>query len=271
MKPDEELLRERPHRRVARALRQATASRRSRPSYLIVGTQKGGTTSLFDHLATHPGVRAPRYKEVHYFDWFADRPFSYYLSSFPLGNWSTGEASPYYLFHPYVPERVARVLPEIKLIALLRNPADRALSHHNHNVALGLEELDFEEALDAEEARLAGEAESLAEPGTLSMPHRHFSYLARGRYAEQLERWLEHFPREQLLVLSSEEFFADPQQGYSETLRFLGLPEHALENVTARNARAYDAMPAATRARLDDHFAPDNARLAELVGRDFGW
>ncbi len=271
MRTEQELRREGILPRLTRTGRRLTAARRSGPSFLIIGAQKGGTTSLFDYLAEHPGVNAPRYKEVHYFDRYPDRPWSHYLSSFPLGDAMTGEATPYYLFHPFVAERVARALPEAKLIAMLRDPVDRALSHHNHNVAMGSEDLPFEEALDAEEARLAGAEAELARPGALHYGHRHHSYVARGRYAEQLERWYAHFPREQVLVMSSEDFFADPAAGYAESLRFLGLPEHDPGPMSARNARSYDGMPPDVRDRLRARFAADNQRLYELVGRDFGW
>jgi hypothetical protein len=271
MRADQELRRERVVQRVARAGRQLTAPLRAQPSFLIIGTQKGGTTTLFDFVAEHPDVRAPRYKEVHYFDRYADRPYSQYLASFPHGSSMTGEATPYYLFHPYVPERVSERLPDVKLIALLRDPVDRALSHHNHNVALGFEDLPFEAALDAEEERLAGEAEKLAAPGALSSAHRHFSYAARGRYAEQLERWFERFPRDRFLIVASEDFFADPVSTYREVLDFLGLRAHDPGVIDARNARSYGDMPAATRERLRARFTEDNQRLHELLGRDFDW
>lgn len=271
MRTDQELRRETLLPRLARTGRRLTASRRCRPSFLIVGAQKGGTTSLFDYLAEHPDVRPPRYKEVHYFDRDADRPLSHYLSSFPLGDAVTGEATPYYLFHPYVAERVAKALPDMKLIAMLRDPVDRAMSHHNHNLAMGMEDLPLEEALDAEAERLAGAEAQLAQPGVLHAAHRHHSYLARGRYAEQLERFYAHFPREQILVLSSEDFFADPASGYAETLRFLGLPAFDPGRMTARNARSYEGMAADLRERLRARFTDDNARLYALVGRDFGW
>lgn len=271
MRAEQELRRDRLLPRLGRAGRQLTARLRATPSFLVIGAQKGGTTSLFDYLAEHPDVAAPRYKEVHYFTRYSDRPLSYYRSSFPRGDRMTGEASPYYLFHPFVPERVARALPDVKLIAMLRDPVSRAMSHHNHNLAMGLEELPLEEALDAEEARLAGAEATLARPGGMVAAHRHFSYLARGRYAEQLERWFAHFPREQILILSSEDFFAEPQAGYAETLRFLGLADHDPGAMTARNARAYGAMPDPLRERLRGRFTADNERLYQLLDRDFGW
>jgi hypothetical protein len=184
----------------------------------------------------------------------------------------TGEASPYYLFHPLVPGRVAEHLPRVKLIALLRDPVGRAYSHYQHEAARGFETLSFEEAIEAEPARLAGEEERmLAEPLYHSFEHQHHSYLARGCYADQLERWLARFDRSQLLVLSSERFFAEPEPTFARVLEFLELPAFAPDGYERHNGYDYTKMGEAVRGRLTDHFREPNRRLYELVGDDFGW
>ena len=171
-----------------------------------------------------------------------------------------------------MPGRVAAALPECRLIAVLRNPIDRSYSQHNHERALGFEELPFERAIACEAQRLAGEEERLlAEPDYRSYSHQHHSYLARGRYAEQLERWLAHFDREQLLVLSAEDLFADPEPVIHAAQRFLGLAEETPRDLSARNARSYAPIDERTRARLREELEPHNRRLYELLGRDFGW
>lgn len=184
----------------------------------------------------------------------------------------SGESTPYYFFHPLAPERAAEVLPDCKLIVLLRNPVDRAFSHHNHERALGFEDLDFEPAMAAEPWRLAGEEERLVrEPRYRSFAHQHHSYLSRGRYAEQLERWLGSFGRERLLVLSAEDLFAEPGRIGGEAQEFLGLAPETPADLSAKNARAYAPIGEETRAGLRTAFEPHNRRLYELVGRDFGW
>ena len=247
------------------------------PGFLLIGTQKGGTTSLHDHLCEHPQVLPPVQKEVHYFTCNATRPESWYRSHFarppetgpPV---TTGEATPYYLFHPAAPARARALLPEARLVALLRDPVDRAHSHHNHELALGFERLPFDAALAAEEERLAGADELLAaDPRAVSFEHQHYSYVARGRYAVQLERWLEQYPRERMLVLVSEEFFADPATATLEVQRFLGLPERPPQSLAPRNARSHGRIEGAPRRRLAASFAADNDRLSRLLGRDFPW
>jgi hypothetical protein len=257
------------------AVRRVNVSRRPLPDFLIVGAQKAGTTSLHQYLCAHPRVAPSLTKEVHYFDLGYDRGESWYRAHFDpprRGDEVTGESSPYYLFHPLAPARAAADLPEARIIVLLRNPIDRAFSHHNHELSVGRETLPFEDALAREAERLAGEEERiLADPRYLSAAHQRHSYLRRGFYAEQLERWFGRYDRDRFLVLSAEDLFAAPAEVVATTQRFLGLEPVVPDDLTPRNARSYDPLPAPTRARLRAEFAPRNERLYELVGRDFGW
>ncbi len=262
-------------RGAAHTLRRASVSRRRLPDFLIIGTQKGGTTSLHEYLAEHPRVSAPVTKEVHYFDHAHHRGSEWYRAHFRTPtqpNEISGESTPYYLFHPLVPELVGRDLPDCKLIVILRNPIDRAFSHHNHERALGFEELPFEQAIAREPDRLKGEEERiLDEPRYRSFSHQHHSYLSRGRYAEQLERWFQHADRDRFLILSSEDLFEDPRTAIAATQRFLDLEPIAPHDLSARNARSYAPIQSEIRDRLSRELEPHNQRLYELVGRDFGW
>jgi hypothetical protein len=269
----------------AQAYARPTAGLRLLPDYLIIGAQRAGTTSLHRYLAQHPGVRTMlRTKGVHFFDTAYGRGMSWYASRFPtrLTAWwvarrhgvelRTGEASPYYLFHPHVPHRGAEHLPRVKLSALLRDPVGRAYSHYQHEVARGFETLSFEEAVEAEPVRLAGETERmLADPGYHSFAHQHHSYLARGCYAEQLERWRARFDDRQLLVLSSERFFAEPEASFRRVLEFLELPAFTPDAFEKHNAHHYRRMGAEVHARLVEHYRELNATLYESLGDDFGW
>ena len=164
------------------------------------------------------------------------------------------------------------LVPEARLIVLVRNPVDRALSHYNHEVALGREPLSFEEALDAEEGRLRGEAERMAaDPRYFSREWWSHTYKGRGRYAEQLERWLAVFPREQLLVLSSDDLGSEPEYTHAQVLDFLSAPPHRLDSYPRVYEREYDPMAPETRERLAAEFEEPNRRLDELLGRDLGW
>lgn len=256
------------------AMRRFNPGSRPLPRFLILGAAKAGTTSLYEYLSQHPNVRAPLVKEIHYFDHSYGRGIGWYRGYFPLltGQQITGEATPYYLFHPCVPLRVQHHIPDARFIVLLRNPIDRLVSQHNHEFADGFDDLSLEAALDCEEQRLEGqEEELLRNPGLRSFSHQHHSYIARGCYADQLERWFGCFDREQFLVLSAEDLFHSPRAVVQLAQHHLGLEDIEPHDVTVRNARSYAAISVATRERLQATFAPHNERLYELVGRDFGW
>jgi Sulfotransferase domain len=257
--------------------RRLTAGRRRLPDFLIIGGQRCGTTSLYRYLLAHPGVQgAYPSKGAHYFDKHHHRGLRWYRAHFPLareGGPISGEGSPYYLFHPLVPERVARALPNVKLIAMLRDPVERAYSHYQQEFARGFEDCDtFEQALDLEPERLRGERERmLADPGYDSHALQHHSYMARGDYIDQIQAWLERFPREQLLIVHAERFFAEPRSAVEEVQRFLGLEPAGLPEYRAHNARRYAPMRPETRERLNRRFAEPNRRLYSHLGADLGW
>ena len=261
----------------------ATAAARPLPNFLIVGAQKAGTTALYSYLRDHPAVTGPPWKEVSFFDRHFWRGAAWYRGNFPNKLYLrrmrartgvepiVGEASPSYLFHLFAPERAAALVPDARLIALVRNPVERALSHYHHEVAFGREPLPFEQALEQEDARMKGELERLRDPRYFSHAWWNFTYLSRGRYAEQLERWLGFFPRERLLVLPSEELLERPRETYARVLDFLGAPPHELDAYPRVFERDYAAMDPRTRHKLNEYYAEPNRRLYELLGRDLGW
>jgi len=267
-----------PARRLRASYRELTGPLRGLPEVLIVGAQKGGTTSLFNYLVQHPDVLPPFGKEIHYFDLHYARGVRWYRGRFPYrrrlrGGTLTLDASPYYLVHPLVPQRAAQLLPKVKLVALLRNPIDRALSHYQHEVRGGRESLSFAEAIERESGRLAGEEERLRnDPHYYSFSHHRHSYTHRGRYIEQLRRWVEYFPRSQLLVLQSERLFRDPAAASAAVYGFLGLPPHRLERYKPFLQGTYEReMPVELRARLAAHFEPYNRELYQWLNEDFDW
>jgi hypothetical protein len=267
----------------------ATASLRALPDFLVIGTKRGGTTSFWRYLLSHPCVlpmmpAAQNLKSPHFFYWHYQLGESWYRSHFPLvvhrralerrlqARTVTGEASPYYFYDPRVPARVAAMLPAVKIIVLLRDPVSRAYSHYWERVDQGVEPLSFAAALQAEPVRLAGEVEAMAEdPAYYSRAHDWYSYVDRGHYLPQLQRWFAAMPREQVLVLSSERFYADPQASLDRTAHFLGIPVTSLHTDRRHNHRPAVPMEEALRACLTERYREPNARLYELLGEDLGW
>jgi hypothetical protein len=230
------------------------------PDFVIIGAQKGGTSFLYYLLTRHPLVEPAARKELHFFDQpeHFDNGAEWYRRCFPRlssrdGQRSiTGEATPYYMFDPPVAERMAEVVPQARLIALLRNPVDRAYSHYQMQVKRGTEPRSFEEAIE-----------------------QHSSYVSRGIYVDQLLRWFEFFSKEQMLILKSEEFFERPVETLKVVLTFLGLSDwqpEASELQQRRYTGTYrQKMDPSTRRRLEAYFEPYNQRLYECLDVDFGW
>jgi hypothetical protein len=246
------------------------------PEFLIVGGQRCGTTSLYRYLAEHPDVAPASGKELQYFSIHAGRGERWYRAHFPVRppTVRSFEASPYYLFHPEVPRRVAATLPAARFVALLRDPVERAYSHYLHTRPYGAEPLDFAAAVAAEEGRLTAALRDGPRTPAAHEALRNHSYLARGRYAEQLDRWYAQLPADRVLVLRSEDLYADPAAAYARVLRFLDLAPFT-PAAFARHTRRVDGADGGftdgLRADLADYFAPHNARLAELLGWPRTW
>jgi hypothetical protein len=262
----------------------------ARPGFLILGAAKAGTTSLAAWLAARPDVYVPPQKELHFLssdDLWGRGVASYEAAFAPAGDRLAGEATPNYLGLDTVPARAAQVVPGARLIALLREPVERAWSHHAYDHELGIAEVAFDDV-----AATVGRDDE----------HR---YLAQGRYLRHLERWCEHFPRDQLLVLWFDELRSDPRAVYRRTCEFLGLdPSQVPEEVGSvhnahyrlrapwvrrqmlrwrawarlpfglaprldrllRDERGYEGIDPALAARLRRAFAADNQALAAWLG-----
>lgn len=251
------------------------------PDFLIIGAAKAGTSFLFELLSGHPGISVKRNpeadpakdKEKHFFDTprYQRRNLQWYKDRFPDSG-TTGEASPYYLYCPRVASRVAATIPGARLIVVLREPVARAYRDHQHRVRQGNEELSFGAALAAESRRIDGErARMIADETYYSGALRLKSYRARGVYVDQIREWRDHFPVEQMLVLSSEDLFSDPRTVAAESFAFLGLEAREIEVPPPQNIGGANRIPYLVRRRLRRFYRPHNRRLYDYLGRDFGW
>lgn len=237
---------------------------------------------MFYYLAEHPQIMKCFRKQVDYFDGGLDpiidtftKGQQWYRAHFPftkrLGSRSvTGEASPFYMFSPLAPGRIFSLIPSAKLIAILRNPTERAISHYFHEKRRHRESLPIMKALQEEEKR--------TEVAWLNNDFKNHnfiycSYKGRGLYKEQLERYFRYFSRDQFLILSSEEFFHEPANTLSKVFHFLGVdsnfkvpdlePRNVATNKTEVAPEVYDY--------LNSYFMQPNHELCQLIGKDFGW
>lgn len=272
-------------RATARATGRVTASARMTPSFLIVGAQRCGTTSMYKTLSQHPMVLpAVLHKGAHYFDTGYGHGSSWYRGHFPLLASArraapapdrlpiTGESSPYYLFHPLAGQRIHDDLPGVKLLVLLRDPVERAYSAHTHETARGFETEPFARALELEPVRLAGEeAKLIADPTYQSHSHQHHAYITRGRYAEQLRRLEGLFGRDRMHVVDSQRFFTEPEPVFAEVVEFLGIGGARGIVFEKHNARPRSPMPESLRVSLEEQLADSDAELESWLGRPPSW
>lgn len=264
--------------RIARTARGAG----SLPGFILIGGQRCGTTAFFHELRRHPAVGNPLRKEIHFFDANFHRGERWYRAHFPSadalnegGELSTGEASPSYLFLPEVPTRVQGVLPDARFIVLLRDPVIRAWSQWSLARALHKEPLSFEDAISAEPERVQRAMDrARTDPVGGQTEYRRGSYLARGEYGPQLTRWFDAVGRDRVLVLVSEEVFADPIPGFRETEAFLGLPRwEEFSEMAKRYSKGGggQGMSEETRERLGVRFAPHIEETERVIGRPLPW
>jgi hypothetical protein len=231
------------------------------PTFLIIGTMKGGTTSLYNYLSGHPQVFMSATKELHYF--VAEKNLSrgqgWYERNFrdSDGVAAVGEASPDYTKFPIfrgVPERIAKTMPGVKLLYVIRHPLDRIRSHYLHDIARGRERRPISQAVAGNQ-----------------------HYLAPTRYALQIEQYLEHFPREQLLVITSEALRSDRRATMRRVHGFLGVDaewsapveQQEFNGIAAKTApspllQAVRHVPGVSRLRL---LAPGPVTAAERLLR----
>ena len=255
------------------------------PDFIIVGTQRGGTTSLYNYLIDHPNILPAFKKEIHFFDNNFYRGMSWYRAHFPIKyycqlkkfiykqNFITGEASPDYMFNPFTVERVYSKLPNVKIIILLRNPVDRAFSHYHMNVRNGFEVLSFENAIKKAMEVYENNKQSLLkkiERNIMFYPK--YNYLARSKYIEQIKPWLEKFPRKNILIIKSEDLYSTTAETLKEVLKFINLPYIEQQKEFKRfHFGNNPIMNQNTREFLIDYFKSYNSSLAVYLGINFEW
>ncbi|WP_417612406.1 sulfotransferase domain-containing protein [Owenweeksia hongkongensis] len=235
--------------------------------FLVIGVQKSGTTSLYEYLTAHLLIDSAKKKEVHYFDFNYDEGVNWYHKRFLWKrNHLQGEATPHYLFDANCAARAFKYNPNLKLITILRNPIDRAFSHYKMNVNRGAENLSFLDALNKEDERIL-ETKKLEYGSSKAV----YSYKSRGLYAKQLNGWLEHFPKNQLMVLDYERFFKNPWDEIQKVYRFLGLPDYhgCLKDFTSNKNVGNMSIPEDAKNQLRQYFAEPNRTLAQQYGINF--
>jgi len=247
------------------------------PDFIIIGTQRGGTSSLYDFLSKNPKIVPPHRKEINFFDRGYHKGLTWYLAHFPnraSTDRLTFEASTNYMFFPEAARRVARDLPDAKFIVQLRNPIDRAYSGYLLSVVDGNEKGSFTDALNRECIIEDGHIRGLRDLRARSVrEYVDFSNVARGVYVNQLKVWMSDIPRERFFIIKSESLFSNPDEVLRDLLDFLRLPSNDIATFPKRNTMDsynihYDSLDDQTRSQLREFYAPYNDELSQFLGID---
>lgn len=244
---------------------------RTAPSVFILGAQKAGTTSLYQFLVENNCVAPSNKKEIYFFNnkHNFEKGLRWYISHFPLfSSKPTCDATANYFESANAAERLRKHFPEAKLIILLRNPVDRAFSHYQMAIKYGFEKLSFEDALECEDNRVNYGHQ-------LDNKHNYvqqrLGYRTKGKYSEQLKRWMEFFPMNQIHVVQSEQLFSNPEVECQKVLEFIGAPTEIYTPLKQANAGTKKTLSSPLRTELNDFYAPYNRELCALLNKDFNW
>ena len=241
------------------------------PDFIIAGASKSGTSSIYYYLSRHPQILLSHKKELDFYWQHYERGIDWYLAHFPSltdrPDFLTGEATPNYLRFPQVAQRIKDTFPETKIIILLRNPVDRAISWHYHKVNTGLSKLDLTTAIATEIERLASVSEAEITNTGFYNPDNIMSSL----YIYKIKPWIETLGRDKFLILKSEDFYLNPQQNMAKVFEFLNLPINELENYPKVNAGSYQEIDPKIRKTLADYFVPYNKQLEAYLNMEFNW
>ena len=255
------------------------------PDFLIIGAAKSGTTSLFEHLIKHPSIFPPLAQQPNFFTSNFHNGESWYRSYFPSiitknitqtikkKKFLTGEASTQYYWYPHAAKRAKSLLPNAKIILLLRNPIDRSYSQYQMEFSKGNEELiSFEDAIEQENERIKDEYDKmLHDENYYSNQYTIQSYITKSIYVNYIEEWFKYFPREQFLFLNSEDFNSNTSKVYKQTLNFLNVSEIDFKKYEVFRAAKYQEMNPSTRKKLSEFFKPHNEKLYKLINQNFHW
>ena len=254
-----------------------TAKSRVLPDFLIIGAVRSGTTSLYYDICQHPSVKKAAYDEIGFFDDNYHLGEDWYRSLFPTkkkmhevkqntGNAITGEDTPFYIWNEIACKRIAEVLPNVKLIAILRNPVDRAYSNYFLGVRHGNETKNFDHVIMKDIEFLDSKIKMEFKNSDYKKSH-----IAKGFYAKQLKKWFEHFEKKQIFITTTEELDNNPDIVLEQIFKFLELPNFSIKEIKRHKKSKYPKMNEDVRKKLLNYFEPYNEELFELINQRFDW
>tara|TARA_Y100001936_G_C16009194_1_gene632531 strand:- start:314 stop:1144 length:831 start_codon:yes stop_codon:yes gene_type:complete len=261
---------------LGRKFKGINAKNHALPNFIIIGAMKSGTTSLYNYICDHPSVIAAEYDEIGFFDSNYHLGLNWYRSLFPTkkqlksleqkeDQGITGEDTPFYFWNEESANRIKEILPNVKLIIILRNPINRAYSEYHDKVQSGRTKKSFEQYIQSELENLK---KNSPPPSKFNDDD---SILLRGIYSKQFENWSSIFSKKQIIVLQSEQLLEKPQKVLNDIYNFLGLTEFNLKNKFSKKKKKYQDMNSETREILRDFYYPYNEKLFQMIEKRFDW
>ena len=267
------------HQLLKRHVFALTGSIRVLPDFLVIGAKRCGTTSLYKHLPEHPCVSKSPYDNMGFFNENFHLGVNWYKSFFPttftknkikskFGNFLTFDVTTRYMEEESTAFNVNQTKSNMKIVVILRNPVDRAYSHYHVNVKEKSEKRSFEDAIFEEMNIIENEdINKILQTFPADKPH----YLKKGLYALQLKPWFRIFPRENILILSTEEFEKNQDEVYRKIFNFLNVSDFKIKNKEKMEKGNYSTMNHNTRKKLLDFFMPHNNELFEMINEIYDW
>jgi hypothetical protein len=241
-------------------------------NFMIIGFAKCGTTSLYEYLIQHPHILPSAKKEPMFFSENFHYGFDWYLAHFPSipkgQKYITGEASAHYIDHPIAYKRIYENFPNTKLIILLRNPIERTYSDYQMWKRLGVIHRPFKDVIISEMDRVQGEAQATYnEREGFAAP----SFISSSLYVYSIKRWMALFPRNQFLILKTEELNSNTEELLSKVFYHLNLNDFSIKKYSKHNVGEYNSINPELRGILGEYFKPHNKLLEDFLGMEFGW
>ena len=259
-----------------------TSNSRVLPNFFVIGGVRCGTTSLYHYLNQHNCIVKSAYDELGYFDDNFHLGLNWYRSLFPSksvknkiefqhSKFLTYDVTPFYIYNPLVVDRIFNFSPNTKIIAALRNPIDRAYSNFYNRIRDdGVQKSTFEEMISSEIELIENTKQDMSN-NTFLVDTFYELDLARGFYAKQLELWFKKFPRENILLISSEDLATQTDTTMNQIFEFLDVPQQKINDLTKQNKIKYPKIKDSTRESLNTFFKPYNEKLFEMIGKRFSW
>ena len=269
------------HQLLKRNIFALTGSIRVLPDFLVIGAKRCGTTSLFYHLPEHPCISKSPHDNMGFFNDNFHLGVNWYKSFFPtiftrnkikseFGNFLAFDVTTTYMEEESTANNVYQIKPNMKIIVILRNPVDRAYSQYHLNLREKAEKRSFEDAMEENMNELNKESYERYEIKPKFSVEEN-NYLKKGLYAQQLRHWLNIFPMESMLILSTEEFESNQQVIYNKIFEFLNISQFEVKNTEKMEKGNYPQMKSETRSLLLDYFRSHNNELFKLINKKFDW